>query len=467
VTLQEQLDDVLLELALQKFHVAVSACDGAGENRSLLRSMCTESAFEYFTPEEQERWTEMGVDLSFKVAALSFVNDLPNFMLSDMPHLIKKVANALEMAMKTQRNPKREAHHRNLQIPAKLGSNNTSTTSNTTNNLGTDSSSGGTTTSGCSSGSSSGNIGAGSSSGGSTTSGSTATSGGSSNHSGIADTGTPAATTTTTSGGSAAPAAPSGVGGGAPTEDRWLPVHLGMLEDAWVCHEKPSGGGKFGLQINRTLTNEHFQKNSFSRMRVYLAMQVLSSKMVAIIDATQGILDPKKTGTFSGIRELCRRLNRLVDILNSTTEKAGIEFIDRHDHPLLEELMDTLAWFWQWKHAVTAHPTWTAKEKKAAFLPDECWADLQSLVLGFVCACKFYLKKYPRAILIARRCSQDIVEHHFAHVRQSNKCKSAIKYSQCFSSTGAAAARRVSGSGKGSHDKAPATIGAGFVLMHK
>ena len=90
-------------------------------------------------------------------------------------------------------------------------------------------------------------------------------------------------------------------------------------------------------------------------------------------------------------------------------------------------------------------------------MPGECWADLQSLVLGFVCAYKFYLRKYGKdgAIMIARRCSQDIVEHH----RKSGPAMDSVG---AMKATGTAAARRGNrssrrkrGVGRGSHAQAP------------
>ena len=105
--------------------------------------------------------------------------------------------------------------------------------------------------------------------------------------------------------------------------------------------------------------------------------------------------------------------------------------------------METLAWFADWKAKLAASAL-PEKEKKASFLPDECWVDLQTLVLGFVCASKFDLTKYGKdgAIMIARRCSQDIVEHHFAHVRASRKSGPAIDSAGALKATGTAAARR-------------------------
>jgi hypothetical protein len=190
--------------------------------------------------------------------------------------------------------------------------------------------------------------------------------------------------------------------------------------------------------------------------------------MVRIIDAEAAKVAPAGGGltagqAYFGVRTMCEKLDKLVDILNSTTEKKGIEFVDGPKHAHLDELMETLAWFSDWKTKLAASDL-SAQEKKASFLPGECWADLQSLVLGFVCACKFYLRKYGKdgAIMIARRCSQDIVEHHFSHVRASRKSGPAMDSVGAMKATGTAAARRGNrssrrkrGVGRGSHAQAP------------
>jgi hypothetical protein len=253
-------------------------------------------------------------------------------------------------------------------------------------------------------------------------------------------------------------------------EPFFFKANLKMLQDVWEKYSACSFSG--ALQRERKLTYGHFVKNAFTRMRVYLSMQILSTSMVRIIDATAKDASPAVEGleagqAYEGVRALCEKLNRLIDIMNSTTEKDDIEFINAPDHRHLDELMETLAWFYGWKSKLASCNSLTDKERKSSFFPDECWADLQSLVLGFVCASKFYLNKYPGKLMIARRCSQDIVEHHFAHVRASRKSGSAVDATQALAATGAAAARRANGLSRGSHRGAPAPEGGAETLWFK
>ena len=362
-SLLDQFDEVTMQLALRGFRVAISVCDGAGENRSFMRASASVPASHFFTPAEVAKWAAMGVNMEFRVASQSLdkPGDMFTFFLSDFPHAIKKIANALEMASKA-------SSLRDLKIPAGFDLN------------------------------------------------------------------------------------------GAPF---FYPVNLKVLQNVWEKYNACEASG--ALQRERKLTYGHFVKNAFTRMRVYLSMQIFSTSMVNIIDASAKDAAPAVGGlgagvSYTGVRTLCEKLNRLVDILNSTTEKNDIEFVKGPDHRHLDELMDTLAWFCEWKSKLAASGL-TEKEKKASFFPDECWADLQSLVLGFVCACKFYLAKYGAsgALMIARRCSQDIVEHHFSHVRACRKSGSAVDAAQALAATGTAAARRANGVSRGSHSRAPAS----------
>ena len=56
-------------------------------------------------------------------------------------------------------------------------------------------------------------------------------------------------------------------------------LNLKMLRDVWECDS-----GKMGNLRTNMLTNDHFVKNSYSRMRVHLAVQVVSNSMVRLIN---------------------------------------------------------------------------------------------------------------------------------------------------------------------------------------
>ena len=55
-------------------------------------------------------------------------------------------------------------------------------------------------------------------------------------------------------------------------------IELAMLEEIWKCDN-----GRFGDLRTNILTEDHFQKKSYSRMRVHLAVQVVSNSMNLLI----------------------------------------------------------------------------------------------------------------------------------------------------------------------------------------
>ena len=49
----------------------------------------------------------------------------------------------------------------------------------------------------------------------------------------------------------------------------------------------------------------------------------------------------------------------------------------------------------------------------------ELWQDVLGMVLSFVCSCRYHLSKYQGASICQRRGQQDVVEHHFGHLRDA------------------------------------------------
>jgi hypothetical protein len=90
MSLLEQFDEVTMQLALRGFHVSVSVCDGAGENRAFIRVSATVPASHFFDAAETTKWAEKGINLTFKVASDSFFfsGNMYAFFLSDFPHAI-------------------------------------------------------------------------------------------------------------------------------------------------------------------------------------------------------------------------------------------------------------------------------------------------------------------------------------------------------------------------------------------
>jgi len=202
------------------------------------------------------------------------------------------------------------------------------------------------------------------------------------------------------------------------------PMCLDMIKDAWLefeCREAESPYcGEAPLTLTR-FTREHFFKNAFSRMRVPLAAQVLSNTACHMIDEVTA-KDRNKRLLYEPLRALCSNMDRFLDIMNGR-QARGYKNIGTIDAKELKELGEIMHWFELWRksiHAAGQFADLSAEDKKSCFLPEECWFDLQSIVKGVTALSIFYLRKFQgSSIIVQRRLMQDIVEHHFAHLRQS------------------------------------------------
>jgi hypothetical protein len=147
-------------------------------------------------------------------------------------------------------------------------------------------------------------------------------------------------------------------------------------------------------------------------MRVYLAAQVVSQSMCRLID--DHAVDPK---LYSALRKVLVCVDKIVDIFNGTQhnskgEAKYCENIDRPSHPLLQELLEHLALFAEWKKE--------AGKNTNSFLPQSTYEDLCWMIFGLVGLSQNYLKADKSRVLVQRRLSTDNVEHTFGHVRANN-----------------------------------------------
>jgi hypothetical protein len=94
--------DVSSALALGGFDIAALVADGASENRTWFSVIATHSLNDVMDLENAgdllflDDLRGSGVDLDFKVATIPPGSDKLCFILSDPPHMIKKIANALD-----------------------------------------------------------------------------------------------------------------------------------------------------------------------------------------------------------------------------------------------------------------------------------------------------------------------------------------------------------------------------------
>jgi len=344
-------NSVVIELARHSFRVIAAVFDGAQENRSFHKLHAKRSASEFLDG------VDVNWDGSFLVAMDHpvFGSEWPIFFLSDTPHGVKKVVNALESS-NAGNNKKRQLQHHD----------------------------------------SDGNL---------------------------------------------------------------RPLSLKMCEDVWLDYEGQTSEsavcGEAPLKLTK-LTRDHFNKNAFSRMRVPLAAQVVSNTMCGMIDdVTAG--SSEKQLLYQPLRRLCAEMNRFLDIMNGRQEKeyGNIASVDAKE---LKELNEIMVWFESWYQSIQNNPSFTdADAKKSAFLPEECWYDLQSIIKGVTALSVFYHRKFDGAgiTIVQRRLMQDIVEHHFAHVRQSCGASNQPTQAQAHRATSTAGTLRLYCGGKGNCSAAP------------
>ena len=155
-------------------------------------------------------------------------------------------------------------------------------------------------------------------------------------------------------------------------------VSLGMVEDVWR-------DGLEGMNMIRTskLTDEHFNKNAHSRMRVHLAVQVLSLSVHEMITSyCRG--NPERSKRYSSILLIIEKINTVVDIWNHPSSKtfkcepngSRYEPIDKSEHEYIKYLEEVLMLFQEWHNE-------TKKAKEPfKFMPKTLFDSFAHLVYG-------------------------------------------------------------------------------------
>jgi hypothetical protein len=188
-------------------------------------------------------------------------------------------------------------------------------------------------------------------------------------------------------------------------------LSLDMIKHAWLWDDEG-----FGVTRKTVLTEDHFYKNAYSRMRVHLAVQVLSESVVRLIE--RYVKDPEVQKEHEGdiekqyapLKALISSCDRLVDIWNANRDKK-CECIDSPNHPHIKELREILQLFAEWKESC---------HSKDEFITRESWEDLCWLVYGIQGVAQEYLNKDKSRRMMQRRGGSDCCENEFAAFRQAN-----------------------------------------------
>lgn len=159
------------------------------------------------------------------------------------------------------------------------------------------------------------------------------------------------------------------------------------------------GGNSAQLQPTK-LTYDHFVKTAYSRMKVSLAVQVLSESVSTMI-----------TEMYQHVRDLCRNLNMVVDICNGRDGLHTPENAAERQGRLLE----ILQWFSTWK-ALHDERLKAGEAMEFNFFAKETWFCIRALLLSHVTAIQIYcIEKHEK--INPRSMNTDAVVNHFANAR--------------------------------------------------
>jgi len=228
-------------------------------------------------------------------------------------------------------------------------------------------------------------------------------------------------------------------------------MSLSMCETAWENYESPNGesliGGQYCLRRCTRLSKENFHRTHFSKMSVKNAVRVTSQTMVDIL-TSESQRDQNCAAALEPLTEFCRLMDRFVDACNGRQPHGNITSLESN---ALATIKETVSWFENWHAEINNHQAFskfTKDAKKIAFLPEQCYFDIQLYCKSLVCMSHYvFSDRFPFAqskrIIVQRRLGQDICEHHFGQLRQrAGGSISSIDCRAAFRGTGASAVVR-------------------------
>ena len=136
-------------------------------------------------------------------------------------------------------------------------------------------------------------------------------------------------------------------------ESRWLEfrgkdMELNMIHSMWLA-SGDSDVSRSAEVRKYKFTNEHFVLTSYSKMRVYLAMHVMSKTCIRLIqDYCAEESNLADLQDYQPMIDLFNAIDRLVDIMNGRKSR-GVEYLNNPRHEHIFELFAILRLFEEWK----------------------------------------------------------------------------------------------------------------------
>ena len=190
-------------------------------------------------------------------------------------------------------------------------------------------------------------------------------------------------------------------------------ISLGMIESVW--RESLEG---VNIICTTKLTDEHFNKNAHSRMRVHLAVQVLSLSVHEMI-SNYCKNNEERMKRYSSLLLFVEKINTVVDIWNHPSTKTfkcepnGLRYepIGNSDHKYINYLESILVLFQEWNEE-------TKKSKEPfKFMPKTLFLSFIQLVYGMKGVAS---QIPPGCYMVQCRGGTDDVEQEFSRNRQLN-----------------------------------------------
>lgn len=211
---------------------------------------------------------------------------------------------------------------------------------------------------------------------------------------------------------------------------------LKLVFDLWELAKVWYAMGGSTNQLSETkLTEGHFKRDSWAKMRCGPAMQIVSDSvfnMLQIACSDPEILNElgREAEFYEPMKKLVSHVNKLVDIVNGRNplENKRADFTPETGCKIQEDLIDILKWFDGWK---TLNDS--LNQPKEAFLADETWNGLRRMILGYIGIIDYYVIGKGVAF-DPRRTLSDPCEHLFSRLRNvsgATNCfnaKDAISY---------------------------------------
>ncbi len=179
---------------------------------------------------------------------------------------------------------------------------------------------------------------------------------------------------------------------------------------------------RFALHALPKLTLDHIALTSFSKMKVKLAVQVLSKSVAISLRETE-------RDDVTGTAEFCDMMNNFFDCTNvrSLTEhvRKMNSFIMPYESPEDERLTwlkDVfLNYLDNWKQSIsTREGNYTPDERQRMFLSSQTYEGLKITVNSHIEVIKFLLAEGFKYVL-TERFMQDVLEDYFGHQREKGR----------------------------------------------